>query len=56
MPDGMAQDVFVIKGLGHGLDQQAIKAVLGWRFKPAMSPDGKPTATRMIIEIDFHLY
>ncbi|MFZ3255857.1 MAG: energy transducer TonB [Candidatus Acidiferrales bacterium] len=55
-PDGRAHDVHVLRGLGHGLDQAAVKAVLGWQFKPATGPDGKPAAMRMMIEIDFHLY
>jgi TonB family protein len=56
MPDGQARSVFLLKSLGHGLDQQAINAVLGWQFKPANGPDGKPAAVRMLIEIEFHLY
>jgi TonB family protein len=55
-PDGRARYARVLKGLGHGLDQAAVKAVLGWQFKPALGPDGKPAAVRMVIEIDFHLY
>ncbi|MGC1108077.1 MAG: energy transducer TonB [Candidatus Acidiferrales bacterium] len=56
MPDGRARYVRVLKGLGHGLDQAAVKAVLNWQFKPANGPDGKPAAVRMLIEVDFRLY
>lgn len=56
MPDGQAHNVYVLKELGHGLDQKAVDAVLHWQFKPATGPDGKPAAVRMLIEIDFHLY
>lgn len=55
-PDGRAYSVHVLKGLGHGLDQAAVKAVLNWQFKPANGPDGKPAAVRMLIEVDFRLY
>lgn len=56
MPDGEAHDIHVLKRLGHGLDEQAVKAAIGWRFKPALGPDGKPAAVRMLIDISFHLY
>jgi TonB family protein len=56
MPDGKARYVYVEKSLGLGLDESAEKAVLGWQFKPAVGPDGKPAAVRMLIAIDFHLY
>lgn len=56
-PDGKAHYVRLLKGLGYGLDQEAIKSARDvWRFKPALGPDGKPAAVRMLIEIDFHLY
>ncbi len=55
-PDGRAHEVQILKGLGHGLDRAAAKAVLGWQLKPPLGPDGKPAAVRMMIEIDFHLY
>ncbi len=56
MPDGKAHDVRVLEGLGHGLDQEAVKGVLSWQLKPASGPDGKPAAVRMPIEIDFRIY
>lgn len=54
--DGRAHRIALIKGLGHGLDEQAIKAALGWRFKPANGPDGKPAAVQMRVQMTFHLY
>lgn len=55
--DGRAHGAVVTKSLGYGLDEEAIHAVRDvWRFKPALGPDGKPAAVRMLIEIDFHLY
>jgi TonB family protein len=38
---GHATNMRILKGLGHGLDEQAIDAVTKWRFKPGMK-DGKP--------------
>lgn len=55
--DGRATSVHVDKGLGYGLDEEAVKAVHDiWRFNPAIGPNGQPAVVRMLIEIDFHLY
>lgn len=55
--DGRAHNIRLVKSLGHGLDEEAIKTARDvWRFKPANGPDGKPAAVRMLIEINFHLY
>jgi protein TonB len=54
--DGRATDVRVVKGLGLGLDENAIATVRTWRFKPALGPNGKPAAVRQDIEMSFHLY
>ncbi len=54
--EGRATNIQVIKSLGAGLDQKAIDAVRTWRFKPALGPDGKPTAVVVEVEVDFHLY
>jgi TonB family protein len=52
---GRAEEIRVKESLGMGLDEQAVKAVQQWRFKPAMR-NGKPLAVYMVIEINFHLY
>jgi TonB family protein len=55
-PDGRAHDISIIKRLGDGLDEEAIKAVREkWTFTPAKGPDGKPTAVRTLIEVDFRI-
>ena len=55
--DGRAHRTRVVRGLGHGLDEQATQSVRDvWRFKPANGPDGKPAAVRMLIDVSFHLY
>ncbi|MFZ0641454.1 MAG: energy transducer TonB [Candidatus Acidiferrales bacterium] len=55
--DGRATSVHVDKGLGYGLDEEAVKSVRDiWHFKPAVGPNGQPAIVRMLIEIDFHLY
>jgi protein TonB len=54
-PDGHATHVHVVKGLGMGLDENAVAAVQTWRFRPAKGPDGKPSAVEQTIEVDFRL-
>lgn len=53
--DGRATEIHVVKGLGLGLDEQAMTAVRGWRFKPAIGPDGKPATVQTLIEVTFRL-
>jgi TonB family protein len=52
---GRATDIRVLKGIPFGLNQQAIRAVNEWTFKPASSGD-KPVAVRVPIETNFRLY
>jgi len=44
--NGRTRSIKVIKGLGHGLDEQAIKALKRCRFKPG-TRNGKPVAVRL---------
>jgi TonB family protein len=52
--EGNAEDIKVVKSPGYGLDQQAVEGVRGWRFKPALGPDGTPVAVRINVEVSFH--
>jgi TonB family protein len=53
-PDGTVGGVRVTKALNPGLDQEAIKAVKQWRFKPGRK-DGKPVPVRVTLEMTFAL-
>jgi protein TonB len=53
--DGRATNVHVVKGLGLGLDENALAAVKTWRFRPATGPDGRPAAVEQTIEVNFRL-
>ncbi len=53
--DGRAANIRVVRGLGMGLDERAMEAVRGWRFKPALGPGGKPVPTEVLIEVTFRL-
>ncbi len=55
-PDGTATNILVKKGVGYGLDAEAVKTVSTWRFRPAYGPDGKPAAVRQVIEMTFSLH
>jgi TonB family protein len=52
--DGIPQDVKVVRGLGLGLDEKAVEAVQGWRFKPAMK-GGEPVAVQAQVEVNFKI-
>jgi TonB family protein len=49
--DGMLHDISVVKPLGHGLDEEVVKAATNWRFKPGKS-SGKPTPSLIYVELD----
>jgi TonB family protein len=51
---GKVSGLRVIKGLGYGLDQKAIEAVLGWKFGPALR-NGAPADAITQIEVDFRI-
>lgn len=53
--DGRATDVHVLKGVPFGLNEQSIRAVNEWTFRPASS-DGVPAAVHVPIEMTFRLY
>jgi len=53
--DGHTYDIRVGQSLGMGLDEKAIAAVKSWRFRPA-TLNGQPVATRIAVQVDFHLY
>jgi protein TonB len=52
--DGSTSHVTLISGLGKGLDEKAVDTVKSWKFKPA-TKNGKPVATQIAVEVDFHL-
>src|SRR5262245_22425097 len=52
--DGSVQVMKVARGIGFGLDQNAINAVLQWRFRPARR-NGKAVAAYLNVEVSFNL-
>jgi TonB family protein len=53
--DGRAQDIQVLKRLGYGLDEEAVKTLKEWTFKPAKS-GGKPVPVKINIEMEFRYH
>jgi TonB family protein len=53
-PDGVAQNIKVVKSLGYGLDEKAMEAVRKWRFQPAKK-DGVAVAVEATVEVNFRL-
>jgi TonB family protein len=54
-PTGTPMNVKVIKSLGMGLDENAVKAVSQYRFSPAMH-DGVAVPADIKVEVDFRYY
>jgi TonB family protein len=52
--DGRATEMVVTQGLGFGLDEQAVKAVGQWLFKPG-AKDGVPVPVQAQIEVNWRL-
>lgn len=52
--EGDARMVRVVRGLGHGLDETAIAAARGIRFRPA-ERNGAPIDSAAIVHIVFQL-
>jgi protein TonB len=56
LPDGTTAEVRVIRSLDSvlGLDQEAVKAVRQWRFRPGMRL-GQPVAVQISVAVSFNL-
>jgi TonB family protein len=54
-PSGKPQNIRVVNGLGHGLDEKVIEAVSQWRYRPGMK-DGAPATVGMAkVVVNFRL-
>jgi TonB family protein len=53
-PDGIARNINVVRGLGLGLDENAITAIQQWHFQPG-TKDGAPVPVIATIEVNFRL-
>lgn len=53
-PDGHTSHIRVTKGLGSGMDEEAMRAVKNWKFKPA-TMNGKPVAVEIAVQVGFDI-
>ena len=53
-PEGVAQNIRLVKALGLGLDEKAVEAINKWRFKPG-TKDGVAVTVAAQIEVNFRL-
>jgi len=51
---GRPSNIRVLQSLGLGLDEEALKTLATWRFKPGMK-DGKPVPVLASVQVGFHL-
>lgn len=52
--DGLVKQVRILKGLPYGLDEEAIRAAMQMRFRPAMK-NGAAVAFWMTLDVEFNL-
>jgi len=52
---GIVHDIKIAKQLGMGLDEEAVKTVGTWKFKPAMR-QGLAVPVRVQVEVSFRLF
>lgn len=53
LPDGSVTDVEMTRGLEKGLDENSLKTLRTWRFKPIPGPGGKPVYASSPISVTF---
>jgi TonB family protein len=52
--DGQAHEMYLIKRLGFGMDEQAINAIRRWKFAPG-TRDGTPVPVAIRIDVNFQI-
>jgi protein TonB len=52
--NGIPQNAHVVQGVGMGLDEAVLQAILQYRFRPAME-DGKPVAVQLNYQVAFQI-
>jgi len=54
LEDGSVRVRRIARGVGFGLDQKAIEAVLQWKFRPGRM-NGRPVPVALNVEVNFNL-
>ena len=53
--DGKPSHIRVLRGIGYGLDENAVEAVRQYKFKPAME-NGKPVLVELNAEVNYQIF
>jgi TonB family protein len=53
--DGRITSLRVLKAMGYGLDESALKTLKKWKCNPAIGPNGKPVPVIVPFQINFRL-
>jgi len=54
-PDGSPDDLKIVRGIGHGLDEKAIKAVQQWHFEPGTNRGVPVPVGPIVVVVNFRL-
>ncbi len=52
---GVPRDIALARGLGFGLDENAVRAVRTWRFQPGVNGNNEPVPVMANIEVNFRI-
>ena len=55
LPDGAVEVRGVTRGLGHGLDEAAKRAIMATKFEPATDSAGRPITWDGVVVVAFQL-
>lgn len=55
LPNGTVQVVGITRGLGHGLDESATRAIMATKFEPATDASGTPITWDGMVNVAFQL-
>lgn len=53
--NGIPTNVRIVRGIGYGLDEEAVEAVRKYRFKPAME-NGQPVPVELNLMVNFQIF
>jgi TonB family protein len=55
LSSGAVQVISITRGLGHGLDESAKRAIQGTRFTPAIDTTGHPVDWEGVVNVNFQM-
>jgi TonB family protein len=54
-PNGAPDDLKIVRGIGHGLDEKAIQAVRQWHFEPGTNAGAPVPVGPIVVAVNFQL-